>query len=1442
MTGLPGDIIGEIRTAAVDQVRTAWRDHAVYQELQKEIGGYLDRLEVTEEWAALQAAEELNGPLLFQKIRKNWKRDILPLVREEDSRQAESHRKGLVDDYMRLLGSQSEDVRCWIDRRLQDILDLIIAQVKKEYAASGLKEVYDEQRLDSVRWLQEDVAEMQSQLEELQGGQERQRSQLEKIRQERSSLVFFECPVVDNAIERTGMQESFSEALAQFSVLQILGPSASGKSTFARQYVYYYNETQENRAVYVEYSEKDSFRELERLAAGGSGRYGLVIVDFVKGRAPERWREDFFRYLEENRDSDQIKWMLFAQEAVFPEWEQTEYMVYGIQNKMHMLGVNWQEWYELAERYGQGGMDRDALEKAYRTVSAGKPGGVYIKDARLLLSLSEEEMWKAVAQKKQNITDYWEGRRFQDICGRYPEAALTACLLEPFSQDRLEEIEPDGRWRMVIQELHKKGLLILHQEKQYLIHETTRVNMEQSLSTAKLVMWHDRLACYCRRENLPVEAVMHLQRSGKMEEADALAGELFLRREYAGQVVGYVRRRALFTVDELIDILWSERSSYESYLLLREQNNEEISEKLFAILREGKENRGDYHSAKWTVHLILECQPQRWYELMYLGCEELGEESHLLYGVYFACRDRRLPIDRRIVRLIQEMYQENQREKCLLLCRIVFEQKVTSAYAAAWKCYAAVYERGKNALSWIEKMEICAEGEEELASILGMLCMEEENPRIRFFDEVTMRFVLEHQEELEPYCLRVLQRAEPDGELEQAVLVLLCYHHPEGIRRMKQELQSGEGKSFWQRTADCVWNMENWEIDLSLEKLFYDPENGVVIRMLCSGQSENMLRAAGFFVNRRIAGVKGRLMELLETQCRGDDRVAVTLLLQAAITNGATSEELHMVWEMGDMFQLWWVILMEREKRREVVPEITAIASDSGRDWQIRRQAVWALTELDGGVLREIALSILQENKTSDFDDSFDLAGHEVFSNMLYQRLWVLFNNDREGNIAFLAECYQSARGKAISEETAVEHARWLYEALESAGGVKNEEALRKVLDRLSYPLVQAAVLRGLRRIGERDLLEEVIAGSDSRWLVLRAVSEWCKIREEDWELPEHSFGEWEMVDRIVRSAAARKAENVGRKGTGRPRKTYHPIELVGYAEAMRMLQEEKPFSDRQYLDEANMTQEQREELQKEIRLARERNRQKEENGQDGRRRWDVMQLDGADYYMSQRTEYRSMPETGFLRSLSHLECHTEGEDSRPARSKREELVHLCIRGEKEAVITLLAQQRRLWYNELLDEKVEYALLSVVDRDFLPLLSDWSALGDKHLEIVCHLMQNISGASCHHFLRHLLHRVLQSAVARRRSAGGDGAGVELGRSLSYLLEHPDFYDGVGLRETVLEYLLPLREEWLGREMLDVVCDMPEAFVVLQQVRSQDREFCHYWRDRVEICSEALGAG
>lgn len=213
---------------------------------------------------------------------------------------------------------------------------------------------------------------------------------------------------------------------------------------------------------------------------------------------------------------------------------------------------------------------------------------------------------------------------------------------------------------------------------------------------------------------------------------------------------------------------------------------------------------------------------------------------------------------------------------------------------------------------------------------------------------------------------------------------------------------------------------------------------------------------------------------------------------------------------MGDLDAFWPRLAQDKQDigratlagRLGAVEEgrwVADVATDTQRSWRVRRAALLAAAHLPFEVaLEACAERVLAERSTLTADTSASLHGHFAVSSLIaFDPTWLMqvFTRGRGEFIAAFTPLIGSCWANATSAYDAPDPTNvttWLYDRL-ALHGAPSLDASRRVDDEVHVPMLQAAVLRGLRLTGRLDLLEDVTCNGYSEWCIMRALMERLK-------------------------------------------------------------------------------------------------------------------------------------------------------------------------------------------------------------------------------------------------------------------------------------------------------------------------------------------------------------
>jgi hypothetical protein len=339
--------------------------------------------------------------------------------------------------------------------------------------------------------------------------------------------------------------------------------------------------------------------------------------------------------------------------------------------------------------------------------------------------------------------------------------------------------------------------------------------------------------------------------------------------------------------------------------------------------------------------------------------------------------------------------------------------------------------------------------------------------------------------------LATLTRLEPDKrKLWSWVFVTYVLHRPwpDGIPVFEEMLEEPASDDDQQLFGPIV---------LKFGELPGEQVTDFLIRQL--GHASPMVRffASQALLSRRSRRAMSPLVALAETE---SNPTIARQMLASAVASGPTSiRSFDKVWPQRSDSEIWRLVLANRLRSDGEAGRLIATAADPSQRWELRRMAVLAAGKLTfDRALAAIATPLLAERSPLTLDTHPSLETHALVADLLgeeAQGLRPRFVAGRTRFVGLLRDIINDAGKQQLGLLPGEVAATWLYERLEFHDWAQNPEAHVKVINELHVPIVQAAVLRGLRMTGNYALLEETIKTSDSVWLVSRALIEATKAR-----------------------------------------------------------------------------------------------------------------------------------------------------------------------------------------------------------------------------------------------------------------------------------------------------------------------------------------------------------
>ncbi|MDC5703461.1 DUF4297 domain-containing protein [Vibrio europaeus] len=207
------------------------------------------------------------------------------------------------------------------------------------------------------------------------------------------------------------------------------------------------------------------------------------------------------------------------------------------------------------------------------------------------------------------------------------------------------------------------------------------------------------------------------------------------------------------------------------------------------------------------------------------------------------------------------------------------------------------------------------------------------------------------------------------------------------------------------------------------------------------------------------------------------------------------------IWPMYPDMEIWRCILIGRLKALNEADWLVQIITDTSKHWQVRRAAILASGNLPyEASLEKIYRFVLGERSSLLVDYHPSLLMHNILTTIVLEErsgLLRFFMRGRREFAVFWGEIFQGQAAGSLFEvdkDAGQKTAFWLYDRLEHYGWPTNDHAQDCVLNELHIPVLQAAVLRGLRLSGRTDLIEDLLPSTKSEWLLMRILCELGKV------------------------------------------------------------------------------------------------------------------------------------------------------------------------------------------------------------------------------------------------------------------------------------------------------------------------------------------------------------
>jgi hypothetical protein len=225
------------------------------------------------------------------------------------------------------------------------------------------------------------------------------------------------------------------------------------------------------------------------------------------------------------------------------------------------------------------------------------------------------------------------------------------------------------------------------------------------------------------------------------------------------------------------------------------------------------------------------------------------------------------------------------------------------------------------------------------------------------------------------------------------------------------------------------------------------------------------------------------------------------LAIPAAMASGPRSmKPFEEIWSAAADVAHWRWILAGRLRDAGEAAALVRVATDLGESWKARRLAILAAGRLPfESALQAIASTVLA-TQSSLVDQSPHFYGHSILSNIIAAGgpadILSRYRRGRQGFIEAMGPLFDEFSADLLDRSGVAEGrevAGWLWDRLDELGFESNLAALDRVENDLHIPLLQAALLRGLRLQERYGDLVSAFEHSINGWIRVRAMSEICR-------------------------------------------------------------------------------------------------------------------------------------------------------------------------------------------------------------------------------------------------------------------------------------------------------------------------------------------------------------
>ncbi|OJA04226.1 hypothetical protein [Halomonas sp. QHL1] len=1119
----------------------------------------------------------------------------------------------------------------------------------------------------------------------------------------RMSMVCCPQSLQETDIRRTKLVDEVLNSV-ESGPLEITGISGSGKTTLASEILERIESTNtRTKPIYMAVRSDKDFRDVISGVAFNLRSYGiddllpiavnyrssdesslldsakflssvdidlLCIIDLVDGQCSNTFSRELAGFIE-NLSGNKSKFIVMGQSSSFYYLSALQKKKLKLPRTINMAGFSFDDFLELSDKlcpHLNG--ERTALFEVYNTLTANRSSMLYARLANLVASCSSlEEMQRLAKLPADEILQEADRSKYNLLSDDLKQTTdKLFCFMLPFQVEQASRVFSSDRVREAIIELVKCGLLRKLENNHYEFHETTRKGME-SLTPADIkISTHKTLSDYYESIGDTVATVYHLDQSCQHEKAEKLAKEAFLSGKSRTGLEAYVKKHALVSSCEIINLIFETTDVGSSYMLpkmLDGLGNEDAAGLILERLKEDPNVLSSEFQKTWQITEAIQlCDPFKVYELLKIALTQpiYTDKPDALEHVVQGVRNPKKPIISPELKELFKNQNDEVKAKILPLFLLDKRREILSEAFLFLYAYQEPFNTRSNGFqsSAIRNLNIddLADLKEFLAAIpipndINKMFMNR-SPSLGFLEN----YIWNCRHSIRPLCVEFAQSdSDDENALINALRVLLFLQDENSLLFLNKTL-SGKSRlnslvhiipsmySDGINLSECQEKILSTNIDLkerfSYFSFFYqaggnieniydqliklDADNSEAWKFLILMASmmmpsktaiqifeEKLEGNSSALFSRTLVSLVSKLGELpgvevdnflirildaeedvagaacLSLQTRRLKRALPALLkiclesagsplgkraLVAAIASYPSDiAEFEEIWPVYPDMEIWRCILIARLRSLSEADWLVKIATDTSKHWQVRRAAILASGNLPfEAALEKIYGLVLEEKSSLLIDNHPSLLMHNVLAPIILeerQGLLRFFLQGRDCFAEFWGDIFQHQAGGSlfpVEGDAGVGSALWLYERLEYHGWPNNSNAQDNILNELHTPILQAAVLRGLRLSGHADLIENLLPSTESEWLLMRALCELGKVSDKkQGDIDRYSeFVSKGMLKYSVSANNCLKNMGVRRSRVTKDNEGFHSVknnlEVLNYDQILSQISSEKPI------------------------------------------------------------------------------------------------------------------------------------------------------------------------------------------------------------------------------------------------------------------------------------------